>query len=654
MKRTLIVVTAALFSSPLWSQQNSSDTSSSPLEEVIVTANKISQKQNSTAKIVQVINRATLEQNAGRSLAQVLNEQSGLFLAGSQNNPGTVPNLYLRGAGSANTLILIDGMPVTDASGISIEFDINHFSVDQIERVEILKGAQSTLYGSDAVAGVINIITRKSVSNRKIGVNGQLAAGSFNTLKGNLGLSGQTGKVNYSAQYNRLQSDGFSSATDASGTGNFDKDGLRQNMVNLAAGFQATEKWKVQGYYQYSDYKTDLDDAAFTDDKNNKAYNRQQVIGLKSILQLSKGQFVLHSNYNRINRDYRDPVNNPVGAADFDPSSGNYKGNSFFAEAYLNSTIQSWFSLLAGVDYRRNQADITTNYGGFGSSLSKDSLETSMMSVYISGHLHKSNTYGVEIGGRFTQHRDFGDAVTYSVNPYYSPIPQLKLFASAGSAFRAPSVYNLASEYGNTALEPERSTQQELGLQYSALSNKLFARATYFRRNIKDIILFAPLSVPPYGQYQNGNKQADKGLELELKWKPVEQLQFTANYTYVDGELNTFTTAGKDTSYFNLYRRPKHSFNINAGYQLTSALYIGLHYRWVDKRQDLFYNNSTFSTELADLKQYYNLDLYAKYQLIRQLAVYVDVRNITDQRYFDLAGYNTRRFNMMGGIIWKW
>jgi vitamin B12 transporter len=122
----------------------------------------------------------------------------------------------------------------------------------------------------------------------------------------------------------------------------------------------------------------------------------------------------------------------------------------------------------------------------------------------------------------------------------------------------------------------------------------------------------------------------------------------------VDGELNTFTATGKDTSYFNLYRRPKHSFNINAGYQLTSALYIGLHYRWVDKRQDLFYNNSTFSTELANLKQYYNLDLYAKYQLIRQLAVYVDVRNITDQHYFDVAGYNSRRFNMMGGVIWKW
>ncbi|GAB2680068.1 TonB-dependent receptor [Flavihumibacter cheonanensis] len=654
MKRTLIVVTAAVFSSPLWSQQNPTDSSSSPLEEVIVTANKISQKQNSTAKIVQVINRATLEQNAGRSLAQVLNEQSGLFLSGSQNNPGTVPNLYLRGAGSANTLILIDGMPVTDASGISIEFDINHFAVDQIERIEILKGAQSTLYGSDAVAGVINIITRKNVSNRKLGVNGQFSAGSFNTYKANLGVSGQSGKVNYSAQYNRFQSKGFSSATDASGADNFDKDGQRQNMINLAAGLQATANWKLQGYYQYSDYKTDLDDAAFSDDKNRTAYNRQQVIGIKSILQLPKGQFVVHSNYNRINRDYRDPVNVPAGPSDFDPSSGNYKGNSFFAEAYLNSTIQPWFSLLGGVDYRRNQADIVTDFGGFGSSLSKDSLEASMMSAYISGHLHKNNRFGIELGGRFTQHQDFGDAFTYSVNPYYSPIAQLKIFASAGSAFRAPSVYNLASEYGNTALAPERSTQQELGVQYNASSNRFFARATYFNRNIKDIILFAPLSVPPFGQYQNGDKQSDHGIELELRWKPVEKISLSANYTFVDGKLSTSTSNGKDTSYFNLYRRPKHSFNINGGYQLTSSLFIGIHYRWVDKRQDLFYNSNTFSTELADLKHYYNLDLYAKYQLLPQLTLYTDLRNITDQEYFDVVGYNARKFNIMAGVIWKW
>lgn len=650
MKKTWILVAATTISSPLFSQQPASDSLASSLDEVVVTANKISQKQSSTGKVVQVISREILEQNAGRTLAQVLNEQSGLFVAGSQNNPGAVQSLFMRGAGAANTLILIDGMPVTDASGISIEFDINHFAIDQIERVEILKGAQSTLYGSDAVAGVINIITRKTATKRKLGLNGQLAAGSFNTYKGNIGVSGQTGKINYSAQYNRLQSGGFSAATDSTGSSGYDKDAFKQNVLNLSLGAQAATNWKLQGYYQFSDYKADIDDGAFADDKNNTIYNRQQVVGIKSTVELPKGQLVVHSNYNRINRDYRDPVNNPAGPNDYDPSYGNYSGNSFFAEAYMNTRFNNNFSLLGGVDYRRNQADINTSFGNLG----KDSLEASMMSAYISGHLHKNNKLGIEAGGRFTQHQEFGDAVTYSLNPYYAPIPQLKFFAAAGSAFRAPSVYNLASEYGNPNLNPERSQQQEIGIQYSSTNGSIFTRATYFRRNIKDIILFASLAVPPYGQYQNGDQQKDNGLELEAKWKPVQAINVSANYTYVTGELHTSTISGKDTSYFNLYRRPKHTLNINTGYQIGKSLFMALNYRWVDTRQELFYNSNTFSTEVASLKSYYNLDLYAKYQLTKQVALFVEARNLTDRTYFDQVGYNTRRFNMMGGIRWQY
>lgn len=641
---------ATAFSSAALSQQVSTDSTNS-LDEVVITANKMPQKQSSTGKVIQVINRSTLEQNAGRTLAQVLNEQAGLFLAGAQNALGTVPALYMRGAGSANTLILIDGMPVTDASGISIEFDINHFSIEQIERVEILKGAQSVLYGSDAVAGVINIITRKA-SDKKISTYGQVGYGSFNTYKGDLGVSGQAGKFTYRAQYSLLSSDGFSAAHDSTKNAGFDKDGFRQHVANLSLGAQIQKNWKLESYYQFSDYKADIDDAAFQDDKNNQIYNRQQVIGIKSILQLPKGQFVVHSNYNQIRRDYRDPINNPVGENDYDPSSGFYKGNSFFAEAYVNSELSSNFSLLGGVDYRRNQADITTNYGGFISGLGKDSLEASMMSAYISGHLHNQNKIGIELGGRFTQHQDFGDAFTYSFNPYYKPVEQLKIFASAGSAFRAPSVYNLASEYGNMNLKPEYSNQQEIGAQYTASTNRLTARATYFRRNIKDIILFAPLNTPPYGQYQNGDKQSDNGVELELTWKPINKLLVTANYTYVNGELTT-KVAGRDTSYFNLFRRPKNTVNLNAGFQATNKLFIGLNYRWVDKRQDLFYNNNTFSTEVANLDAYYNLDLYVKYRVTPQIGVFAEARNLTDRTYFDLVGYNARRFNMMAGLRWQ-
>ena len=132
------------------------------LNEVVVTATKFPVKQSETGKVVDVITQDQLQKGYGKSLGEILNQQAGLVINGADNTLGTNLSVYLEGATSGNTLILIDGVPLYDPSGITEEFDLNNFALDNIERIEILKGAQSTLYGSDASAGVINIITKKS------------------------------------------------------------------------------------------------------------------------------------------------------------------------------------------------------------------------------------------------------------------------------------------------------------------------------------------------------------------------------------------------------------------------------------------------------------------------------------------------------------
>ncbi|ULQ52446.1 TonB-dependent receptor plug domain-containing protein [Flavihumibacter fluvii] len=648
MKKQWILVAATIISSPLLAQFTAGkkdSTGTKTLDEVVVTANKTPQKQSTTGKVLTVINRQTLANNSGRSLTQVLNEQAGLQITGAQGSPGTNQTVYMRGASAANTLILVDGMPVTDGSGITIQFDLNHIAIDQVERVEILKGAQSTLYGSDAVAGVINIITRKNQSERKVGLNLHLAGGSYGTVKGTLGISGAISKFNYSLQYNRLKSDGFSSAYDPGGKNNFDNDGIKQDVFNAALGYAITPKWNLRGYWQLSNYKASLDDNALADDKNNTNLNNELLVGFQSVYTLKNGSVTTNLNANKVRRKYDDLVNDPVGAGDYDPFHGDYTGRSFFAETYLNYALHQHLALLAGMDYRSNSADITTSY----SSLGKDSLSADMFSGYVSVSTKAFKKFGAEVGGRFTQHKEFGSAFTYAINPYFMLHKQVKLYASLATAFRAPSLYHLASEYGNTALDPEKSSQYEMGIQVTDAAGKFNARVTYFNRKIKDVIVFQNLFAPPYGQYMNADQQHDKGVETEIRYAATEKLQLTANYTFLDGAITT-TNNGKDSSYFNLYRRPKHNVNLGAGYQATSKLYIGAGFRWVGKRQDIYFNPDTFEAEPKDLDAYYNLDLYVKYTVLKTLYIYADFRNITNQQYFELYGYNSRRFNMMAGL----
>jgi vitamin B12 transporter len=649
MKKKIFIVAAVLFSNHLLAQKlatNESD-SSQNLDEVVVTANKYPQKQSSTGKVLTVISSIQLENNAGRTLAQVLNEQAGIIINGSQNTLGTNLTVNVRGAGSANTLILVDGMPANDATGISSEFDLNQFAIDQIERVEILKGAQSVLYGSDAVAGVINIITKKQKFSKIAACNVSAAAGSYGTFKAAASVSGTYKAISYSLQYSGIQSNGFSAAKDNTGLGDFDNDDYRQDVLGLNITAEASKNWQLRVHGQLSKYATSLDDAAFTDDKNSTAENKNTQLGLSSIYKLKKGTFTVNLQLNHINRSLNDSRNIPDDPSDYDPYNATYKGNTFFAETYTNLNLHKNIGILFGADIRHHKANILTTYG----NLADDSLKATQVSGYASLLIKSAGAFNAELGSRITNHSQFGNAVTYSFNPSYIISKQVKIFANIASGFRSPSLYNLASEYGNNNLKPEKSNSFEAGIQYLDKKNILNVRLTYFKRIIEDIIIFKSLNNPPYGQYDNADKQNDNGIEMEITIHPAPKWNITANYAFVDGKIETTSkSTGKDTSFFNLYRRPKNTFNATIGYQATKKLFASAGFRWVDKRDDLYFNPSSFETEQQVLSAYYTADLYAAYQVQKSVKLFLDIRNITNQEYFDIYGYNNRRFNFMAGV----
>lgn len=641
-----IVYTAAAFVM-VQSLAAQTDTTANNLDPVIVTANKFEQKQQETGKVLTVITQQQLQRNSARSLSEVLNEQTGIFITGANNNAGSVQSVSLRGASGANTLIMVDGVPVNDASGITSEFDINYININQVERVEILKGAQSTLYGSDAVAGVINIITKKKGAN-PVGGYASAAAGSYGTINTAAGINGSSKGWQYNAGYTYVHSKGFSSAYDSTGKAGFDKDGYTQHSLNASVGYDAGKGFGFRAFTRYTTYKAGIDEGAFTDDNNYNLTDKNLQLGVTANYKIGKSKLVFNYQYNKVNRSYIDDSTSYFGATIY--QSGSYKGNGHFAEVYGNFHLAEKVELVAGVDYRNNSTDQSSKYFYAGADyssapLSADSANTNQVGAYASVIARNlGGFFTIEGGGRANHHSIYGWNGTFSVNPSFNLDKNWKLYINAASAYRVPSIYQLYSQYGNRDLSPEKSVSLEGGAQYT--SNVFTARAGAFARDIDDVIYFYTNPQTYASQYINADKQNDYGFELEASANINKVLSVSANYTYTDGKLHTTSDfTSKDTALFNHYRVPRNLFNLQVNVQPISSLYFGVHLKAVSGHEEPAYMAPPF-----ELKGYYTLDLHAQWSIVKQVQIFTDLLNLTNQHYFDIRGYNSKKFNAMAGV----
>jgi len=624
------------------------------LPGVTVTANKTEQKLSQTGKVVTVLSDSVLQRYATQTVSELLSRQAGVQVIGAQNTYGTNQDLFIRGASAGNTLILLDGIPVYDPTSTVPVFDLNLLTVGECERIEILKGAQSTLYGSDAVAGVIQIFTRKATSAKPIGGSVSLNAGSYNTFRGTASLNGTTRSVYYNVQYTRLQSRGFSAAHDQPGNQGFDRDGIRQNNLLANVGVRITDKltWKLRGIL--TNYRTDLDAGAFTDEKDYTSRNKYGLIATGLDYRYgSKGQLTVNYGYTHTQRTYRDDSTWIAPNAYYRYTKTVYTGSTHYADLYNRLKVGSFLDWIVGADYRfnnTNQNDVSVSAYGIEPSppIGADTARIHLWSAYTSGLFSSGTNAFLEVGGRFNRHSLYGNNFTYSVNPSYLLNDRLKVFANLSSGFRAPSLYQLFSPYGNKALQPEKSRSFEAGLQFFGRNQQNFVRMVYFDRLIRNVIFFESINQPPYGQYINFDRQHDHGLELEGQGR-TGAFTYWGNLTYLQGKVNT-RIGEQDTTYNNLFRRPKWLMNAGVGYQFNQRLSASLTVRSVGKRIDRFYNSETFATESVTLNPYSTVDLYADYRLLKNLRIYVDLRNLLNVQYYDLYGYNTRRFNFMAGV----
>ena len=645
---TLIAISASTYA---LAQQDTASTKL--LDDVVVTATKFPIKTSSTGKVITVITQQQLEQNGGKDLAQILTEQAGIFIGGANSNLGKDKSIYLRGASTQHTLITIDGVPLYDPSGIGNNFDIRNISINLIERVEILKGSQSTLYGSDAIAGVINIITKKvGNSSKPISANALASYGSNNTLNANAGININQKNINYYAGYSYQKTDGINETI--SSNPNAEKDGYQQISFQTGLTVKASKNISINPYFRYTKNNGDIDQGAFVDELDYTNTQKSLQAGVKNELHFGKTKLNILYNYNTIDRVYIDDSTKSRNGYD-KYSKGTYKGIEHFIDVFANFSLTKKTTLTTGVDYRMsnsNQDYLSVGFfGPYKSSYSSDSLKQNQLALYAALNFNNNKGFNMELGTRLNRHSVYGNNMVFNFNPSFQVNDDVKVFANFSSGYKTPSLYQLFSEYGNKNLKPEVSLNTEIGLQHLFDDKKVKTQLVLFSRNVQDVHFFYFNTSTFQAQYINQDKQKDYGVEFEASFNLSKNTTLKTFYTAVDGNINTKKANGKDTSYNNLLRRPKNSLGINLSTKLSKNVSVTTNLNWFGPRSDAYYNSNTFKTDYVTLTSYALLDVYVEYAFNKMnLKAFVNARNITNASFTEISGYNTLGRNIYGGF----
>lgn len=645
MKKTVkISAFFALVSTCVLAQEKDS-LSINPLKEVVISDTKFTLKKEKSGKVIEVITADDLAKKSGQSLATVLSQVAGVEINGNQSANGKNLGYYIRGGKNRQVLIMIDGIPVTDASGINIEYDLRLLPVEQVERIEVMKGAASTLYGTGAATGVINITLKKS-AKKEIQGNAYVNIGSNNTSENkkyngqdfNQGISvnGEVKKVNYFAGFNSTETSGMSQIAEPVGT-KYEEDRFSRQNAIAKLGFKATEKLTLDFFGNYdrikNGYDFAFDNTGFNDTDVNETTSEQVRFGFSPKYKYNKGEFVLNSGFTKIKRDYNE-LNSWTNTIDYSL----YESRSVVLDGFNKYNFNNEFALIVGANYQFHDMLSQTPFA----TIENEAAKFNILDGYTTLVYNSSFGLNVNAGARLNTHSQYGNNVVYNINPSYNfktSFP-LKVLASYSTAFITPSLYQLYSEYGNTDLTPEENATIEAGFETELWNKKIKLSAVGFYRDQNDAIdfFYNPDTFEAYYVNVDGKSKA-KGVETTVSVALTEKVSLNGNYTFtqVDKALDRLI--------------PKHKANASIDFQPTKRTLFNLNYQYFNARNDAFYNGTTFAVDTIQLGSYQLLNALAKYELIQnRLTIFGTVTNIFNEEFVENAGYSTRGRNFRLGV----
>ncbi|HET8760146.1 MAG TPA: TonB-dependent receptor [Nitrospiria bacterium] len=600
--------------------------------DIVVTATRLPTPAAEVASSVTVITREEIERKQQRTLADVLRDVPGLSLV-QTGGPGGLTSVFMRGTNANHTKVFIDGIDVGDPSSAGGDFDFAHLPAEDVERVEVLRGPQSGLYGSDAIGGVINVVTKRRSGATRLTVG--VESGSFGTFNQTGSASGAVSRLHYALDVGHLHSgDTPVTPQDLLPTGrNPIGDFYDNKTVSAKLGAGLTDSFEMDVVARYIDTELRFTGEDFSTFPSSPAAEQSQA---------DTGQFFTRGTAHALlfdgaldqtlgvayTRHYRRYLSPDTGLGPVDPVT--YRGNRIKWDWQGNLFIAATQILTLGAESQREEittpvsAEATTNAGFLQMQSSLDKRLFSTISL------------------RYDDHDRFGGETTYRIAPaMLMRGTGTKLKGSVGTGFKAPALDQLFHDYpafgffANPDLKPEESFGYDLGFEQALTRAHVQVGATYFHNDVDNLITINNAGT----SYANVAEATTSGVETFLAHELSDRLSWRADYTYTKAED---AVSGEE-----LLRRPKHKASVDARWQVTDAGTLSATVLYVGSRID---RTRDFTVPRFEAAGYTIVNLAGSYDLSRVLMAFARIENLFNREYEDPIGFLRPGFGAFAGV----
>lgn len=630
--RSLLSSVALLAPLVLGPPAHAQDAGESPdmvLEPIVVTANATDTAARDVGSAVTVVQGKELEQQQVRVVADVLREVPGVTV--SRTGPmGATTSVRIRGSEGNQTLVMIDGIEVNNPAANS-EFDFSSLLAQEVERVEVLRGPQSALYGSDAVGGVVNIITRKGDGKPTMTLKAE--GGTLGSAEGLATVSGSTERSDYLFSAAGLYTNNISVADES--RGNPEKDPFSTGTLLAKGGFRPTEDLEFAAVARLTRSLVDGDaywgGVGAVDDNSSTLTNQGFARAQASLDLLDKTwQHILGFSLTSNDQEYR------YGRTKDSTFTGNTAKADYRTNYFLDTSFGTEASHIFtfGADVQNNSVSTTSAWSTVDESYNEESLVgqyqlTLFQSLALTGAVRQD----------FNQ--KFDNATTYRLTGAYTfEQTGTKVRGSYGTGVKNPSLFELygytGTYHGNPDLKPEEARGWDVGLDQPLWSNRILANVTYFDQRITDLITGSGDS----SKNMPGTSVIN-GVELGLTVMPLDNLTMRASWTWMDGT---------DAEGAELTRRPENSGSVSFNYAfLDNKANLNLTVIYVGEQKDDFYD-ANYNVSQVSLDPYTLVNLAGSYQLTEKAQIYARVENLLDQDYEEVYTYGSPGITAYGGF----